>query len=553
MSGYFVGKTSLVDHSLLWGDSAPVLSEQPRLKAYLETRVGQTAAALFAEALITPPTAENPGSVSWYAASSGHPEALPSLAADRRALAEGNLREVLSAIEPLLHDQEIGALLSSALVIPSLDHVLWVDGRIILTGWGMVRKESGQSEPRRDLPAHPVLAPFMSNAARPLDVTPQTRLQNAPPPNPDPHTRQSPTARTTAPTTIWRVPIIAPLALIIGLIFLVGGIWLGSVVLESSRSAFGSPAEIADPAALRAAIVRQQQENKALERDIEARRKALQGKVCTADPAALPGFGPDRQAPVPAATVPPQPGAQPFHGSLASLLDQAVVLVMVPVPQGMRTGSGFFVGPNLIVTNRHVIQGVDPSSIIVANKKLGGPRHVSLLAMTPSDAIGGADLALLRIDGNSGIQPLSLTKTVQPLDEVIAAGFPALLMQSDANFERLLKGNVQAMPQIILTDGRINAIQTTDMGIQIMPHSAAVSGGNSGGPLVDACGRVVGINTFIAADKDQVAHANYAQKADDVITFLQQNNAAATVVSGPCQPQQPVASAAPASPLPAAK
>jgi S1-C subfamily serine protease len=337
------------------------------------------------------------------------------------------------------------------------------------------------------------------------------------------------------------------------MVFLALGVWLGSLALERSLSAHPSVAEIADPADLRAAIAQQQRDNTALEQDIEARQKALQGNVCLADPAALRGFGPNRDAPVPAATVPPPPGAEPFHGSLASLLDQAVVLVMAPVSHGLRTGSGFFVGPNLIVTNRHVVEGVDPSVIMVANQKLGGLRHVSLVGMTPSDAIGGPDLAVLRVDGNTGVQPLSLTKTVQPLDEVVAAGFPALLMQSDANFDRLLNGDTQAMPQVILTDGRINAIQTTDAGIQIMPHSAAVSGGNSGGPLVDACGRVVGVNTFITADKDQVAHANYAQKADDVITFLQQNNAAASVVSGPCQPQPQAAPAASATPAPAAQ
>lgn len=191
------------------------------------------------------------------------------------------------------------------------------------------------------------------------------------------------------------------------------------------------------------------------------------------------------------------------------------------------------------MTNRHVIDGIDPGLIQVTNQKLGGTRHVALIAKTPSDAIGGPDLALLRVDGTTGIQPLSLTETVQPLDEVIAAGFPELLVHMDPSFFRLLNGDTKAMPQIILTDGRINAIQPTAAGIQILPHSAAVSGGNSGGPLVDVCGRVVGVNTFISADSDQAAHANYAQKADDIIAFLQQNHAMATVVAGPCPTAAP--------------
>jgi S1-C subfamily serine protease len=103
------------------------------------------------------------------------------------------------------------------------------------------------------------------------------------------------------------------------------------------------------------------------------------------------------------------------------------------------------------------------------------------------------------------------------------------------------------MPEVILTDGRVNAIQSAPGGIKIIPHSAAVSGGNSGGPLVDACGRVIGINTFITANQEQVAHANYAQEADGVIAFLRQNGANVADLTAPCSPAAPAASATPAA------
>ena len=213
------------------------------------------------------------------------------------------------------------------------------------------------------------------------------------------------------------------------------------------------------------------------------------------------------------------------------------------------TGTGFFITPELVLTNRHVVEDADPSRLVVTSRKLGRTRAAQIVAQSPSSEIGTPDLALIRVEGASGIQPLALTETAAPLDQVIAAGFPGLLLQADEAFNRLLHGDAASMPEVILTDGRINAIQSSASGLKIMPHSAAVSGGNSGGPLSDACGRVVGVNTFITANRQQVAHANYAQKTDTVLAFLKQNHVDATVLTGPCTPGSPPATS-PVTPAP---
>jgi S1-C subfamily serine protease len=227
---------------------------------------------------------------------------------------------------------------------------------------------------------------------------------------------------------------------------------------------------------------------------------------------------------------------------VAELLTQAVVLIIAPgrgQDDDASIGSGFFVALDLIATNRHVVEGADPDEIAVTSKKLGRITRARVVAQTPNSEIGSPDIALLRVEGTPGVQPLAFSTAAAPLDPVIAPGFPGLLLQSDEAFARLKRGDVSAVPEVILTNGKINAIQSAPGGMRIMPHSAAVSGGNSGGPLADACGRVLGINTFITANREQVVHANYAQKSDGIVPFLRQNGAEVADLAGPCTPGTP--------------
>ena len=72
-----------------------------------------------------------------------------------------------------------------------------------------------------------------------------------------------------------------------------------------------------------------------------------------------------------------------------------------------------------------------------------------------------------------------------------------------------------------------------------MAHTANISPGNSGGPLVDVCGRVVGINTFQRINQRDVAQVNYAIAAVNVARFLADHAVPHSVVDGRCV-NQPV-------------
>jgi S1-C subfamily serine protease len=158
-----------------------------------------------------------------------------------------------------------------------------------------------------------------------------------------------------------------------------------------------------------------------------------------------------------------------------------------------------------------------------------------LAAATPNSEIFSPDFAVLKIDHPPTIQPLALTRSVEQLDPVIAAGYPDAVLRADDKYRRLLQGDASALPSIVMTDGRINAIQEAATHLPILPHSALISPGNSGGPLVDACGRIVGVNTFVHAEREQSVHLNYAQKTDTLLDFLKSKNIGSTEVAEPCR------------------
>jgi putative serine protease PepD len=144
------------------------------------------------------------------------------------------------------------------------------------------------------------------------------------------------------------------------------------------------------------------------------------------------------------------------------------------------TGSGVIISDDgLILTNAHVIAGA--GGVIQVRFNDGSTGSASLVG-----ANTGQDIALIRAD-RSGLTPATLgsSANLRVGDDVVAIG-NALNLGGDPSVTR---GIVSAKDRSI-TDGQVsldNLIQT----------DAAINPGNSGGPLVDAEGRVVGINTAI--------------------------------------------------------
>jgi S1-C subfamily serine protease len=251
-----------------------------------------------------------------------------------------------------------------------------------------------------------------------------------------------------------------------------------------------------------------------------------------------------------ASSAPPAPGASapplaalPTSGEAAALgdaalaqrLEAATAIVLVDAgAKGMGLGTGFFISPNLIVTNRHVVEASTSTNVLVTSKALGSVRRATILKVTRNADIGSPDFALLRMEDGVSSGTLDLTPQVSKLAGVVAAGYPAMVVQNDANFRRLQKGDVSAAPDLNLTKGSVQSLQAGPSGTSLLVHTAAIAKGNSGGPLVDGCGRVVGVNTYVNIDQAQSAKVNYAIRTEVVSTFLQGAGASARTDQRAC-------------------
>ena len=298
--------------------------------------------------------------------------------------------------------------------------------------------------------------------------------------------------------------------------------------------------------ALEEQIEKQKAANKQIEDQIALLKERLKTDVCTikdplgkapATPApagALPERkteappGPGKVTPAAASIDLPPTGAQGSgQGSgkavgkmasagLAQALEQATVLV---VSAGGDSGSGFFVAPNYVVTNHHVVARAAPGTEALVLSKHLKTGYIGTVVATSQP--GQADFAVIKVDDvpAGSVRPLPVAAEPAALSDVIAAGYPSIAIAQDRNLRRLLAGDLKAAPEVVLTKGTVSAIQNKERNTPMVLHSADISAGNSGGPLIDSCGRVVGINTYIVTSR-QTTKANYALGSSWLAGFL---------------------------------
>jgi S1-C subfamily serine protease len=201
----------------------------------------------------------------------------------------------------------------------------------------------------------------------------------------------------------------------------------------------------------------------------------------------------------------PEPATAPEPLPATASLEDVVSRVLPAVASitaGPSRGTGFFIKPDQVLTNAHVIQGQTTVTLQVGN---------AIYNARVQTVSTGSDLALLQVLGANPNQPVLTMGSGTHLrvgQEVIAVG-SALGVLSNT----VTRGIVSAVRQV----GNITLIQT----------DAAINPGNSGGPLVDRSGLVIGVNSLaVAAQAGQgLAFAVAIDHATDLLDGQVSNGA----------------------------
>ncbi len=186
---------------------------------------------------------------------------------------------------------------------------------------------------------------------------------------------------------------------------------------------------------------------------------------------------------------------------LVEKVEPSVVVIEVTGDDFKAIGSGFVISPNgTVVTNHHVIENATKATARFSNGKTA-----DVLGILFSDE--EKDLAIVQLSGVDGLPVLKITDQ-QPRkgEQTVAFGAPKGL-------------------EFTASDGIVSAIRMPDTYKAGWPKSkwliqttAPISSGNSGGPLMNLSGEVIGINTFVFVAGQNL---NFALSGVDAIDALQ--------------------------------
>ncbi len=175
------------------------------------------------------------------------------------------------------------------------------------------------------------------------------------------------------------------------------------------------------------------------------------------------------------------------------------------------------------------------------------------------------DIAILKplapIEGRVALDLAEQAADVSVAESIYALGYPGIsdeiststgVQYSGNDYDFEYGGQHYSLPiytyreayngdirDVTVTTGTVSRFTSlaSENNVQVIQHDATIHGGNSGGPLVDASGRVVGLNTYSATNSESL---NYAITVDYIRAFCEENGIEADVPAGPDFPLVPV-------------
>jgi serine protease Do len=199
-------------------------------------------------------------------------------------------------------------------------------------------------------------------------------------------------------------------------------------------------------------------------------------------------------------------------------------------PAPISHGTGFAVSATRIVTNAHVVNEAlqdDTLRIGIVPSEGDDGAFARVVAVSPRN-----DLALLEIaSGALRLPPLALAGGVSAnLGEVSAVGYP---MNVDLAQGLDIADIFRAQPPV-KSRGFLSGERPSRQFDTIL-HTAPIARGNSGGPLLDPCGRVIGVNSFSADSQSGDAEFYFAVSLRELLPFLRENGVEPVMNALPCR------------------
>jgi putative serine protease PepD len=203
--------------------------------------------------------------------------------------------------------------------------------------------------------------------------------------------------------------------------------------------------------------------------------------------------GDDSTTPVTTSALPTSSTEKTDVSAIVDKVAASVVQLTGQVRQGTILGSGVILSPDgRILTNNHVVDGADNLTVTLAD---GKKVNASVVSTDPAH-----DLAVVQAEGVSGLTPATFadSDSVRVGDEVIAIGSPLGLQNT------VTTGIVSALGREVTASNEDEQQRTpfpmadndsSEVSYKAIQTDASINQGNSGGPLFNTNGEVIGINS----------------------------------------------------------